>query len=185
MTSVSHSAAPYSSLRAAAFSVRAETEDDAAWIEAMHAVAFGPGRFARAAFRVRERFDTDPALNAVAEVDGERAASVRMTPISVGGHDGYMLGPLVTDPAYRNKGAGRALVRHVCEKALAGEGVAFVLLVGDAPYYGPLGFAPTTPYAITLPGPVDPNRVLVYSANRDLGATLAGPLARFGMRPAD
>jgi hypothetical protein len=41
--------------------------------------------------------------------------------------------------------------------ALAREGVSFVLLVGDEPYYGPLGFAKTTHGAIQFPGPVDPD----------------------------
>jgi predicted N-acetyltransferase YhbS len=39
-------------------------------------------------------------------------------------------------------------------------GVRLVLLVGDEPYYGRLGFA-RVPYGqITLPGPVDPDRLL-------------------------
>ena len=54
------------------------------------------------------------------------------------------------------------LVRETCREALArGEG-EFVLLVGDEPYYGPLGFARTVPGAIQFPGPVDPNRVLLH-----------------------
>ena len=36
-----------------------------------------------------------------------------------------------------------------------------MLLVGDMPYYGPLGFTRLGPYAVTLPAPVDPARVLV------------------------
>jgi predicted N-acetyltransferase YhbS len=35
-----------------------------------------------------------------------------------------------------------------------------VLLVGDAPYYGPLGFEVIPTGQITLPGPVDPARLL-------------------------
>ena len=41
-----------------------------------------------------------------------------------------------------------------------GEGFALVLLVGDMPYYGRFGFAPVPPGQITLPGPVDPARLL-------------------------
>ena len=41
----------------------------------------------------------------------------------------------------------------------AGHGI--VLLVGDLPYYGPLGFGQLPAYAIILPAPVDPDRVLV------------------------
>ena len=36
-----------------------------------------------------------------------------------------------------------------------------MLLVGDLPYYGPLGFVSVPHKQVTLPGPVDPDRVLV------------------------
>ena len=102
-----------------------------------------------------------------------------MTPISVGGINGYLLGPLATDPAYRNRGAGKLLVREVTARALGrGEG-EFVMLVGDPPYYGPLGFAPTTYGAITFPGPVDPARVLVHAPDSTLATRLQGEIAAF------
>lgn len=161
---------------------RIATPDDDRFVEDLQALAFGPGRFARTAFRVRERFPIDKSLSLIAEIDGQPVASVWMTPISVGGLDGYLLGPLATDPAYRGRGAGKLLVREVCKMALAREGISFVLLVGDEPYYGPLGFAPTTPGAIQFPGPVDPKRVLLHSADQTLASRLAGPIAAFGAR---
>src|SRR5690606_11712852 len=81
--------------------IRLETPEAHAWIEALHGVASGPGRSARAAFRVRERIAVDPRLSYIAGIGQERAASVRMTPISVGGINGYLLGPLMTDPQFR------------------------------------------------------------------------------------
>lgn len=163
-----------------ALAIRLETPFDEAWIEDLHEVSFGPGRFARAAFRVRERFAVDPSLCLIAELGGKRAASVRMTPISVGGINGYLLGPLMTDPTFRKQGAGRALVTHVCDLALArGEG-QFVLLVGDLAYYEALGFVPTMPNAIVFPGPVDPARVLVHASDQEISAKLKGPVSRFG-----
>lgn len=112
---------------------RLATPADDVFVEELQALAFGPGRFARTAFRVRERFPIDKSLSLIAEIDGQAVASVWMTPISVGGIDGYLLGPLATDPAYRGRGAGKLLVKEVCRMALArGEG-SFVLLVGDAP----------------------------------------------------
>lgn len=162
-----------------ALTLRRETADDEAWIESLHEIAFGPGRFARAAFRVRERYATDPTLNWIGELHGKRAASVRMTPVGVGPVDGYLLGPLMTDPAFRKQGIGRALVKHVCDIALGREGIAFVLLVGDLAYYGPLGFLPTVPHAIQFPGPVDPARVLVHPRDASLAQTLSGAITRF------
>lgn len=162
-----------------ALKLRPETGDDDAWIEGLHEIAFGPGRFARAAFRVRERYATDPALNWVGELNGVRAASVRMTPIRVGDHDGYLLGPLMTDPAFRKLGVGRSLVDHVCDLALARADVDFVMLVGDRAYYEPLGFEPTTLRAVVFPGPVDPERVLAITREKGLAQRLAGPISRF------
>jgi predicted N-acetyltransferase YhbS len=39
-------------------------------------------------------------------------------------------------------------------------GVRLVVLVGDEPYYGRFGFHPIPPEQITMPGPVDPRRLL-------------------------
>ena len=161
---------------------RFATPSDDQFVEDLQALAFGPGRIARTAFRVRERFPIDKSLSLIAEIDGKPVASVWMTPVSVGGIDGYLLGPLATDPVYRGRGAGKLLVKEVTVLALArGEG-QFVLLVGDEPYYGPLGFAPTTPGAIQFPGPVDPKRVLLHSADPTLALRLSGPIAAFGAR---
>jgi predicted N-acetyltransferase YhbS len=159
---------------------RLATPEDDLWIDQLHAIAFGPGRFSRTAFRVRERFPIDPSLSLVAEVDGTPAGAVWMTPISVGGVDGYLLGPLATHPNFRKRGAGKLLCREVVRMALArGEG-KFVLLVGDRDYYMPLGFEATTLGAIEFPGPVDPSRVLAYSPDPRLATSLAGPIAAFG-----
>lgn len=161
---------------------RHATPADDHFVEELQALAFGPGRFARTAFRVRERFPIDSSLSLIAEIDGHPVASVWMTPVSVGGIDGYLLGPLATDPAYRGRGAGKLLVREASALALSrGEG-SFVLLVGDEPYYGPLGFAPTTPGAIQFPGPVDPKRVLLHSTDQTLALRLSGPISAFGAR---
>lgn len=162
--------------------VRFAIPEDAAFVEELHNIAFGPGRFARTAFRVRERFPIDETLSMIAEINGELCGSVWMTPISVGGVDGYLLGPLATHPNFRKRGAGKLLAREVTRHALErGEGT-FVLLVGDQDYYGPLGWKVTTPGAITFPGPVDTSRVLVYSADPALPSSLAGPIAAFGGR---
>ncbi|UYO01060.1 MAG: N-acetyltransferase [Devosia sp.] len=159
--------------------VRPATADDDVFVEDLQAIAFGPGRFARTAFRVRERFAIDPGLSLIAEVDGTPCGSVWMTPISVGGIKGYLLGPLATHPNFRKRGAGKLLAREVSERALArGEG-HFVLLVGDQDYYCPLGWEITTPGAIKFPGPVDTSRVLLLAEDKSLAKSLAGSIAAF------
>ncbi len=176
---VGSKALPPESLSSDPISIRPETPEDEAWIEGLHARVFGPGRFARTAFRVREQFAVDPDLSLVAEIEGERAGSVRMTPISLGGINGYLLGPLATAPAQRNRGVGRALVSAATEAGMAKNGADFVLLVGDAPYYEPLGFRLSGSGAIVFPGPVDPARILVHCAEHGIGDSLAGQIAAF------
>ncbi|MBD8063920.1 N-acetyltransferase [Devosia sp. PTR5] len=159
--------------------VRLATPADDAYIDDLQAIAFGPGRFARTAFRVRERFPIDPTLSLVAEIDGTTCGSVWMTPISVGGLKGYLLGPLATHPNFRKRGAGKLLAREVSKLALSrGEG-HFVLLVGDQDYYCPLGWVPTVPGNIQFPGPVDPTRVLLLADDKSLAQSLKGPIASF------
>jgi predicted N-acetyltransferase YhbS len=137
------------------------TEDashDAA-IELINEEAFGPGRFTRAAERIREQGPHDRHLSFVCADGGETIASVRMTPVLAGPAPTHLLGPLAVRPSYKNVGIGRELVRIAVEAARRA-GSHAVILIGDPPYYGPLGFAPTRPGALSMPGPVDPRRVL-------------------------
>ena len=76
---------------------RPELPSDDPAITALQQLSFGPGAYARAAFRVREQAPHDPSLSFVTERDGALIASVRLTPISIGERDGLLLGPLVVD----------------------------------------------------------------------------------------
>jgi len=154
---------------------RAECADA---IETLHADAFGPGRFTRAAFRLREQGPHDPALSFVAlSPGGDLLGSVRLTPVvtTASGHHGHLLGPLAVAPDHKNKGFGRALVRHAVEAASATPDSGFVLLVGDAPYYAPLGFRQVPAGRLRLPGPVDSRRLLAHPmGNDEIVGALAG-----------
>lgn len=156
--------------------IRPMLESDLVWVEEQQERAFGPGRFARAAFRVREQLDADLSLCAVAELDGLAIGSVIMTPISIGSVNGTLLGPLAVDPTTRNLGAGRLLVRHVSGISNARDGNEFVLLVGDRAYYEPLGFVPTALGAVKFPAPVDAERILANCCNVRLTSELRGPI---------
>lgn len=142
------------------FAFRLEEPADAPIIDALHADLFGPERFKRAAYVLRDGVPADPRLSFVATLDGVLAASVRLTPITIGGRPALILGPLVVDPKHKGQGAGRALVRMALDAARA-DGHQVVMLVGDLPYYGPLGFTFLGEDAITLPAWVDKRRVLV------------------------
>lgn len=145
-------------------------------IEAINAEAFGPGRFARAAYRIREGGPHDRSLSFVALIDGAVVASVRLTPIAAGEGRALLLGPLAVRPAWKNLGIGRKLVSLSLQAAKkAGHGL--VVLVGDGPYYGPLGFS-RIPYGqVTLPRPVDPDRLLAHEIIVGALASLVGEVA--------
>ena len=136
-----------------------ETPDDAAEIEHLNARVFGPGRYARSAYRVREAADSDPALSFVARVGTLLVGANAMTPIDIGGEPALLLGPLIVEPVFRSRGIGEALVNRSLEAAKEA-GWKLVILVGDEPYYGRMGFKPVPPGRIALPGPVDPARLL-------------------------
>ena len=140
-------------------SIRAESPADSASIEKLHERAFGPGRFARTAFRLREGAPHLLDLSFTALVGTLLVGSVRLTPVKAGSADALMLGPLTVDPAFENRGIGRALI----ERSLAAAreaGHRLVLLIGDEPYYGRFGFRRVPPGRLAMPGPVDPARFL-------------------------
>lgn len=159
--------------------IRLEAAGDAPAIDLLNDAAFGPGRFARTAYRLREGVPHDPSLAFVATVGDRLVGSVRLTPVRVDTAGALLLGPLAVHPDVANRGIGRALVRTAV--ARAGEiGHRLVLLVGDPPYYAPVGFTPVRPGQITLPGPVDPYRLL--AAHLADGAEAISGCVR---RPAD
>ncbi len=142
------------------FAYRLEQPGDIPTIESLHASLFGPERFQRAAYVLRDGVPADPTLSFVATRQARVVASVRMTPITIGGRPALLLGPVVVDPEFKGQGAGRTLVRMTCAEARR-QGHRVVMLVGDLPYYGPLGFTFLGRDVITLPAWVDPDRVLV------------------------
>jgi predicted N-acetyltransferase YhbS len=134
--------------------------DDSAEIAALSARCFGPGRFARTAYRVREGTPAFSPFCRVCLIEGRIVAAVRFTPVRIGDKGGaLLLGPLAVDPDFANRGHGRGLVAEAMEAARTA-GIALVVLVGDEPYYGRLGFRRIPRGQITLPGPVDPDRLL-------------------------
>lgn len=132
---------------------------DLAAIEKLDERAFGPGRFARTAYRLREGVLPDPQLSFVAYVGTLLVGANRMTPIMCGGKPALLLGPLTVDPPFRSRGIGEALMQKSMEAARAA-GHKLVILVGDEPYYKRVGFKRVPMGRLTLPGPVDPARLL-------------------------
>lgn len=136
-----------------------QTPADLPAIEKLDERAFGPGRFARSAYRLREMAEPDYALSFVARVGTLLVGANRMTPILCGDYPALLLGPLTVDPPFRSGGIGEALVKKSLDAARAA-GHRLVLLVGDMSYYGRMGFRPVPPGRLIFAGPVDPERLL-------------------------
>jgi predicted N-acetyltransferase YhbS len=135
------------------------TPDDAESIERLTERVFGPGRYARTAYRIRERADPDLSLSFVARVGTLMVGANAMTPIVIGDAPALLLGPLIVEPVFRSQGIGEALVARSLEAAKAA-GWKLVILAGDESYYARMGFRPVPAGRIVLPGPVDPVRLL-------------------------
>jgi predicted N-acetyltransferase YhbS len=137
-----------------------EKPNDADAIERLHERTFGPGRFVLSAYRIREHVDHLLDLSFTARIGTLLVGSVRQLPICIGDTPALMLGPLTVEPPFRKRGVGRALLDHALADARKA-GHRLVILVGDEPYYGRVGFKVVPKGRVTMPGPVDYSRVLV------------------------
>ncbi len=99
-------------------------------------------------------------LSFTARIGTLLVGSVRLSPVRIGETKGMLLGPLTVEPPFRGRGIAKALIARALEEARK-KGEKLVVLVGDEPYYGPLGFKRIPKGRATMPGPVDPGRLLV------------------------
>jgi predicted N-acetyltransferase YhbS len=157
--------------------IRSEAPEDVAAIDSLNARSFGPGRFAKSAYRLREGVGPVTTLSFVAVEGLALCGSIRFWPIAVGREPSLLLGPLAVAPDRRGRGIGVALMRRGIEAA-RGLGYVSIILVGDEPYYVRVGFARIAPGKVRLPGPVDPARVLGLSLKPNAMLTLSGEVRR-------
>src|ERR1700677_1675781 len=111
-----------------------ETQGDATAIERLHERTFGPGRYAKTAYRLREQVGQKLDLSFTARIGTLLVGSVRLSPVRIGEAKALLLGPLTVEPAFRERGVGQALIGHALAQAKL-HGHRLVLLVGDEPYY--------------------------------------------------
>src|SRR5256884_802699 len=139
--------------------IRQEPTDDAVPIERLHERTFGPGRYAKSAYRLREGTGHGLDLSFTARIGTLLVGSVRLSPIRIGETKALLLGPLTVEPAFRERGVGYALIERALAEAKA-KGHRLVVLVGDDPNYGKPRFKPLPKRPAPIPGPVHPARLL-------------------------
>lgn len=132
--------------------------------------AFGPDRHARTAYRVRAGMEWLPALS-FAALDGADmlVGTIQAWPVALTDPEGrqhplVMVGPVAVVPERQSEGFGKVLMLALLS-ALGDDGLPQVM-VGDPEYYGrffDFSAAPTGGWR--LPGPWDPERLLVRAAN--------------------
>jgi predicted N-acetyltransferase YhbS len=142
------------------FAILPETLSDALAIERLHERTFGPGRYAKSAYRLREQVPHGLDVSFTARIGTLLVGSVRLSPVRIGETKALLLGPLTVEPVFRERGVGQALIERALQEARA-KGHRLVILVGDEPYYGKCGFKRVPPGRAVMPGPVDPGRLLV------------------------
>ncbi len=152
-----------------------ETDDDAVPIERLHERTFGPGRYARTAFRIREGIGHDPSLSFTARIGTLLVGSVRLSPVLIGETGALLLGPLTIEPPFRDRGIGLAMLQRALAVAKE-QGHSLVILVGDEPYYARVGFKRIPRGRVRMPGPVDPARLLAVELRDGAFEGVSGPV---------
>ena len=102
-----------------AFCVRfaAERAEDRAGVDALIDRAFGPGRFAKTAERLREGRTACSELSVCAWIEDGLAGAVRLWTARIGEHPAIFLGPIAVVRSLRRHGLGAELVDHACTRA--------------------------------------------------------------------
>ena len=150
-------------------------------IEALVAEAFGPDRFHKTVYKLRDGVAPVAELGWVAlDADGHLQASIRYWPISIAGRwPAVLLGPVAVRPAMQGKGMGKALIRRTLALATS-LGHRICVLVGDRDYYEPFGFVNAPKLGLELPGWVDLDRfqvkALAPGALNGVGGMIGKPI---------
>ncbi|MGH1351548.1 MAG: GNAT family N-acetyltransferase [Methyloligellaceae bacterium] len=136
-------------------------KEDEAKITELCDIVFGPGRFAKTAFRLREAYQGNGDFGFCIASGDNIVGSITFTPVKINGKDGaYLLGPLAVHPRIAGQGCGINLIKQGIIAARE-RAAKLVILVGDLSYYSRVGFVAAPEGHLNFPGPVDSRRILV------------------------
>ncbi|WP_461454104.1 GNAT family N-acetyltransferase [Parasphingorhabdus sp.] len=143
-------------------------EIDPALVEDLLDAAFGQKRTQRTAYKVREGMDMLDGLSvaAVDMAENELLGSLQCWPVGLTDPQGkkhpmIMVGPVAVYPDCQQQGVGQALMKGMLKELQDNESLPLVM-IGDPAYYDRFfGFSPERTGGWTLPGPWEPERLLV------------------------
>lgn len=141
------------------FEIREQNVADEPAVESLLDQAFGPTRRHKAAYRLREAGTPVKGLTFAAVVNDWLVGTIQFWPVAIGDVAALLLGPLAVAQEYSGHECGIALMQHGLTRARE-MGHKLVILVGDEAYYSKVGFAQIPMGQVTMPGPVDLERLL-------------------------
>lgn len=165
--------------------IRPEKPYHAPRVEALLDEAFGPARYAKTAYRLRDGVAPVRDLSFIVKDGLDLVGTLRFWPITVAEKTpALLLGPIAILTDRKSQGIGSQLMRHGLSQARM-LGHELVLLVGDLDYYKRFGFTRTPCLDLTLPGPVDTDRWLGLELVPGASEGLSGMVCRHGSTVAE
>ena len=130
--------------------------------------SFGPGRFARSVYRLREKNDRDTEFSYIYELNNQILSSISYYKTFLNNDiNGLLLGPLAVDPEHRGKGYGVELVKYTIALIKKTMAYDFILVIGDYHYYEKFGFK-RIDNTFSFYGPVNSEKVLILHLKDEL-----------------
>ncbi|MDA7688125.1 N-acetyltransferase [Pelagibacteraceae bacterium] len=148
--------------------IRLAHDKDLKNIEKLLDEAFGPGRYARTAYRYREKHNLISEYSYIYQDNKQLLASISFSQIFINNKsEGLLLGPLAVKPGHVGKGYGVALVETTIKLIKKNKKYSFIVLVGDIDYYRRFNFKQIS-QPLNLVGPVNPDRVLILNLDKKM-----------------
>lgn len=141
--------------------IRKKIQSDNDTIENLLNKTFGPGRYARSVYRLRENKPYLDDYSYVYSLNGKILASISFYETLINNsYKGLLLGPLAVEPIQVGKGYGKKLVKYSLDKISINSQIYFIIVVGEYDYYKEFGFNKLDNHFVFY-GPVNKNRVLI------------------------
>ena len=141
--------------------IRKKIQSDNDTIENLLNKTFGPGRYARSVYRLRENKPYLDDYSYVCSLNGKILASISFCETLINNsYTGLLLGPLAVEPNQVGKGYGKKLVKYSLDKISINSQFYFIIVVGEYDYYKEFGFNKLDNHFVFY-GPVNKNRVLI------------------------